>query len=71
MNKEYTRIQMDVNKDFLEELERIKEQTGATTRTQVIRECIRFYRNLLKATEKGESLFIEDKNGIKTRIMII
>ena len=65
------RIQFDLTQPMVYTLDQLVEQTGATTRSEVIRRAIDIYRRLLDERLKGSVLVFVDKNGQQRQVEFI
>ncbi len=57
------RVQLDFALDALERLDKLKEQTGASTRAETIRQALRLFEWFVNDTDPGDTITITDSSG--------
>jgi hypothetical protein len=66
-----TRLQFDFNEAMLDLLNRIRNETNATTRAEVVRRAVSLYALLWDEFQDGKQLLIVDnKSGEKQRVIL-
>jgi len=64
------RIQLDVTQPMTELLERLTEETGATTRSEVIRRAISIYAVLVDEQKNGCKIELAAPDGKVMRVLL-
>ena len=57
------RVQLDFALDALERLDNLKEQIGASTRAETIRQSLRLFEWFVNDTNPGDTITITDSSG--------
>lgn len=57
------RVQLDFALDALERLDNLKEQIGASTRAETIRQSLRLFEWFVNDTDPGDTITITDSSG--------
>lgn len=57
------RVQMDFSLDALERLDHLKEETGASTRAETIRQALRLFEWFVNDTDPTDTITITDNDG--------
>jgi hypothetical protein len=57
------RVQLDFAVEALERLDRLKEQIGASTRAETIRQALRLFEWFVNDTDPGDTITITDSSG--------
>lgn len=57
------RVQMDFSSDALERLDKLKEEIGASTRAETIRQALRLFEWFVNDTHPNDTITITDNNG--------
>lgn len=58
-----TRIQCDLDEVIVAQLDRLKAQTGASTRAEAIRSAIKAYAYLCDGRQNGKTIVMRDTDG--------
>lgn len=60
---EKTRVQFDFAPKAIEQLNEIKERTGAASYAEVVRNALKLYDGLLSEIDRGSEFLIKNKDG--------
>lgn len=64
-------VQIELGPEMTELVDRMKSQTLASTRAEVIRRAVSIYNLLLEEERKDTRIELVDKNGERSRLRII
>ena len=64
--KQKERVQFDFSTEALQRLDAIKEQTGAATRAEVVRNALKVYEWLISEISPDSTIEVVDKNNKST-----
>ena len=65
-----TRLQFDFTEDALNELDVLKNQTGASTRAEVIRQSLRLLQWTVEEVKKKEGTLIVERDGKQREVLL-
>jgi len=68
-DKKTTRVQFEFTDDMIQTLNELIETTDSTSRAQVVRKSLKFYRDIQKLTKTGQLGITE--NGVFQPIIIL
>jgi len=57
------RVQIDLSKKLISKLDSIKENSGASSRTEVIRKALSIYGDIIEQTNRGSKFGFLESNG--------
>jgi Ribbon-helix-helix protein, copG family len=57
------RVQLDFAPEALERLDKLREQTGASTRAETIRQALRLFEWFVNDTDPNDTITITDSSG--------
>lgn len=66
--REKERVQLDFASEALQRLDLLKEETGASTRAETIRQALRLYDWFIHETTSNSTIQITDQDGTVTSI---
>jgi hypothetical protein len=61
-----TRVQLELADRSFERLLTLKEKTEATSYTEVVKNALRLYENLVQQHDAGKSFYLKDSQGNTT-----
>lgn len=71
MSKKPRGVQIELPTEMEPLVEKLRTDTLATTNAEVIRRAIRFYDFFRREAEKGNSIEVVDKDGVRTKLYIL
>lgn len=65
-----TRVQLELAERSFERLSALKQKTEATSYTEVVKNALRLYENLIAQHDAGKSFYLKDVHGNTTEYEI-
>lgn len=65
-----TRIQLELGPEALKRLKALKEMTESPSYTEVVRNSLRLYENLINKQNEGNKVYLKDKDGNLTEYIL-
>ena len=65
-----TRIQLELGPEAFKRLKALKEMTEAPSYTEVVRNSLRLYENLINKQNEGNKVYLKDKDGNLTEYIL-
>lgn len=70
-SKKVERRQFSMGRDSIERLEKLRESTGATSHSEVIRNALRTYQYLTEEEAAGHRVLVEQADGTFVRLKML
>ncbi len=65
MDKSKFRLQFDITKEALSELDKLKVEAGASTRAEVVRNALRLYSWFITQRSEGNKILVKSADETK------